>query len=634
MKRIAYLAPAGPRLEQIERVMAEYTDEVIVTEGSLAGGLKKTKELIEQGVDIIIARGETARLIRDTYPEVIVVSIPISGIDLAMALDESRQYGSTVAVISFPAMIVRIEHLSSPLSIKILKYELPSFPSQETLDNVIDEAIAKGAEVILGSYTPRETAMRRGVPYVSIPTHDEAYVEALFQARSLLKSIEQERGRSGFIEGVIGYSHEGIISVDETGKINLVNLVAQRILKHRAGGLKGKHIKDVWPELDLETIVRAGREERDRIYRIKGSQVLCNKAPLRARNRIIGAVATFQEIDRIQNMESRIRKEIYAKGHVARYTFDMIQAVDKKTKQLVQLAKSVAEADSNVIILGETGTGKEVFAQSIHQASQRRAGPFVAVNCAALPASLLESELFGYVEGAFTGAKKEGKQGLFEIAHMGTLFLDEIAEMDIALQSRLLRALQERAIMRLGGDRVIPVDVRVIAATHNDLHMLVKEGRFRHDLYYRLNILNLFLLPLRERRKDIPRYAQAFIDESAEAVGKKITLSPGALRYLERLDWPGNIRELRNMMERIVAMSKREHLSLGYVKSLLQNSFSPPDAEGAGPVRTRKEQQLRDALAACEGDLEKTARALGVSRVTLWRHMSAFSINKKEFIAQ
>jgi len=635
MKKIAYMAPDTDRLERIETVLAGHHDEVFFVLGSLSEGVRKAKELMDKGVDIIIARGETAYNIRDAYPDLIVVAVPITGFDLAMALEESRRYGSPVAVISFPSMIRRVEQLEVPLGIKILKYELPPQPSSEVVGGMLDAAVAAGAKVVLGGFTPNREAKKRNIPYVSIPTSDEAYIEAFHHARSLLQSIEQERARSGFIEGILGYAHEGIISIDNTGAIRLINSVARKILKHQPGKSKKNNIRDVWPELELPAVLASGKEERDTIYRVKGTQVLCNKAPILSRNRVIGAVATFQEIDSIRSMESRIRKEIYAKGHVARYTFAMIQAVDKKTKELLQLAESIAEAGANVVILGETGTGKEVFAQSIHQASKRRGGPFVAVNCAALPANLLESELFGYVEGAFTGAKKEGKQGLFELAHMGTLFLDEIAEMDYALQSRLLRALQERAIMRLGSDRVVPVDVRVIAATHNDLPRLVKEGTFRQDLYYRLNILNLYLPPLRERRKDIPLYARAFINECAVAVGRNVTLSPGALRYLERLEWAGNIRELRNMMERIVAMSKRENLSVGHVKALLRNSFTPhapSRAEDAHPSRfSREEKELRSALAACEGDLDATAAMLGISRVTLWRRMSRYAIDKKEW---
>lgn len=631
MKKIAFLAPDPEKLEHIKTLLSDYEEDVAFAVGSLSDGLKKAKELLAHGIDVIIARGETAVNIRDECPEAIVVSIPITGIDLAMALEEARGYGSTVAVISFPSMIRRIEQLATPLSIQILKFELPKFPSAEMIEQIVDDAIATEAGSILGGYTPMLAVKRRNLPYVSIPTSDEAYIETFHNARSLVKSLEQERGRSGFIAGVLDYAYEGIVSIDHTGKISLINPVAQKILKYRPVKNRDKYIGDVFPELELQAVLRNGREERDKIIRIKGSQILCNKAPILSRKRVIGAVATFQEIDRIRNMESRIRKEVYAKGHVARYTFGMIQAVDKKTKAVLQVAESIAEADSNTIILGETGTGKEVFAQSIHHASGRRNGPFVAVNCAALPASLLESELFGYVEGAFTGAKKEGKQGVFEIAHMGTLFLDEIAEMDIALQSHLLRALQERAIMRVGGDRVIPVDVRIIAATHNDLRVLIKEGRFRQDLYYRLNILNLFLPPLRERRRDIPSYAQAFIDECASAVGKSIILSPGALRYLEHLDWPGNIRELRNMMERVAAIAKRERISANYIRELLESSFPAANTERRNIKQEHERNELCTALETSGGDLDKAARILGVSRVTLWRRMNKHGVSKKEY---
>jgi transcriptional regulator with PAS, ATPase and Fis domain len=630
MKKIAYLAPDAEKLDHIKALLAGHHDELEFAVGSLKAGVKKAKELIDGGVDIIIARGETAYNIRDAFPEVIVVVVPITGFDLAMALEKSRQYGSPVAVVSFASMIRRIEQLETPLGVKILKCELPPSPSPAIINREIDRALAAGAQVILGGFTPFKAAQERAIPYVSIPTSDEAYVETFHHARSLLQSIEQERGKSGFIKGVLGYAYEGIVSIDKTGAIRLINAAAQRILNYHPEKAKKKRIMELCPEMELQSVLDSGKEERDRIYRIKGTQVLCNKVPILSRNCIIGAVATFQEIDRIRNMESRIRKEIYAKGHVARYNFDMIRAVDKKTKELLLLAGNIADADANVVILGETGTGKEVFAQSIHRASRRCNGPFVAVNCAALPASLLESELFGYVEGAFTGAKKEGKQGFFELAHGGTLFLDEIAEMDYGLQSRLLRALQERAVMRLGSDRILPVDVRVIAATHDDLRTLVQEGKFRQDLYYRINILNLYLPPLRERRKDIPVYAQTFIDECV-AAGRRVTLSAGALRYLERLDWAGNVRELRNMMERIVAMSKRETISAGHIRALLDDAVPRPAAEKRSPRAIREEKELREALAAGEGDLDKTAGILGVSRVTLWRRMSRYAIDRREW---
>ena len=628
MKKIAFILPTAAHVSHVGALLNKYKSEVVFAQGTRKAGIMKAAELIEKGVDIIISRGETARMIREEFRDLIVITIPVTGIDLAMALDECRKYGQTVAVVSFSSMVERIEQLAAPLSVKILKYDLPGNPSKETVGKVLDKAAAAGAEVILGgNITPGFMAKERGIPCVVIPTSDETYIETFHHARGFLNTLKQERTRAGFIKGILGYAYEGIVSIDGDGEISLINRVAERILKCGQSGARKVHVDDVCPELHLPAVLTHGHEELDRIIDVRGGRILCNKAPIMAGKKIIGAVAAFQEIDRIENMESRIRRETYAKGHVARYTFDMIKAVDKKTKELVQLARRIAESDSSVVILGETGTGKEVFAQSIHQESRRGGGPFVAVNCAALPESLLESELFGYVEGAFTGAKKDGKRGLFEIAHKGTLFLDEIAEMDISLQSRLLRVLQERAIMRLGSDRVVPVDVRIMSATHNDLEKLVAEGTFRQDLFYRLNILTLTLPPLRERRRDIAPYALAFVGECAEAAGRDVALSPGALGFLERLEWPGNIRELRNMMERVVALSRKERVSVGQLKSLMPR-------RAVSQVRrapTLEEQALRLALAGSGGNVNRAADALGISRLTLWRRMSKYAIDKKEW---
>ncbi len=523
IKKIAFFAPSLERIEHIKSLLADHVDEVLFVVAHLSGAIVKARELERQGVEIIIARGETASVIRDAVPEIIVVTVPITGVDLVLALEEARAYSTTVAAVTFSSMIPRIEELARPLSMRILKFVLPRLPPQRIVEKVVAEAAASGAGAILGGISAILAAKKMNLPNVFIPAGDEAYVESFQNARSILQSIE------------------------------------------------------------------------------------------------------------IQEMESKIRTDLQVQGHVPRYDFSMIHAEDKRTRDLLQKAKSIAAADSNVIILGETGTGKEMFAQSIHRASKRGAGPFVAVNCGALPASLLESELFGYVGGAFTGARREGKRGYFEIAHTGTLFLDEIGEMDIVLQSNLLRVLQERAIMRLGGDRLIPVNIRVIVATHRDLRLLIDEGRFRRDLYYRLNVLNLFLPPLRERRRDIPGCARAFLAEFSGAMGKKISLSSGALRHLERLDWLGNIRELRNMMERIAAVSTSGTVGLAQLKPLLDDS--PPSIDGAGAPtkRSQEERELRNALKMAGGGVSRAAEILGVTRVTLWRRMGKYGVNRRDY---
>jgi transcriptional regulator with PAS, ATPase and Fis domain len=288
----------------------------------------------------------------------------------------------------------------------------------------------------------------------------------------------------------------------------------------------------------------------------------------------------------------------------------------------VQKAKQYAGYDSNLLIYGETGTGKEVFAQSIHNQSKRKKGPFVSVNTASIAPSLLESELFGYVEGAFTGARKGGKLGLFELAHGGTIFLDEIGELSPDIQSRLLRVLQEKEIMRIGDDKIIPVDVRVICATNRDLSELVQKGGFRADLYYRINVLSLRLPPLRERGEDILELFKYFVQDLAAHEGKKITIEPDAMNLLMAYHWPGNIRELHNIAELLVCCES-DNIKAAEIADIFKEKQTRVNA---GNYITIPES---DSLKVMETEIikhflsrynpEEVCRRLRISRVTLWR---------------
>ncbi|WP_128596935.1 sigma-54 interaction domain-containing protein, partial [Paraburkholderia kirstenboschensis] len=306
--------------------------------------------------------------------------------------------------------------------------------------------------------------------------------------------------------------------------------------------------------------------------------------------------------------------------------------------------------DATVLLTGESGTGKELVAQGIHNASARRGNPFVAFNCAALPEGLIESELFGHEEGAFTGARRGGKPGLFEMAHTGTIFLDEIGEMPPALQSRLLRVLQEREVMKLGSGRATPIDVRVIAATHRDLHGLVDEGAFRADLYFRLNLLQIELPPLRERRADVAPLARHLLSRSALQYGLSEAAIGRALKFLaplfERYAWPGNVRELDNLLARAAiylgdaASDQRddrdgivqpdllalfpEFSRMGHadVSARLTKTAADATTAGAGRVAPSRDDVLK-ALERCGGNRAAASRALGIGRTTLWRLLKA-----------
>jgi transcriptional regulator with PAS, ATPase and Fis domain len=348
-----------------------------------------------------------------------------------------------------------------------------------------------------------------------------------------------------------------------------------------------------------------------------------------------GAVATLQEISRVQEMEGTIRSSLHTKGHLARYTFEQCLGRSRVFTQMLDKAKTYSRTQAGVLLYGETGTGKEIVAQSMHNASPRQKGPFVAVNCAAFPEALLESMLFGYVEGAFTGASKEGKPGFFELAHGGTLFLDEVSEIPLYLQGRLLRVLQEQEVMRLGHDRVIPVDVRVLAASNRPLAPLTGRGLFRGDLFYRLNVLGLTLPPLRERGRDVEILARHFLDQFGQKNGGSPIWSEEALRLLGKHDWPGNVRELRNLCERIAVLSTARSVGCAEVREAFDTGErffparfgqtgagnDPGAAEFEDGKRIREITRLaaKEALAAACGNKGLAARRLGISRTTLWR---------------
>lgn len=351
-------------------------------------------------------------------------------------------------------------------------------------------------------------------------------------------------------ETVLDFCSDAIVATDADGRITIFNRRAEDLFNLRAAWAVGRPAGEIMPGESLARLLDGHSIPPDQPVRIAGADVTMTCLPIRQHGRITGAAALFR-------LESEagpgIARALGARqrGQSARYTFSDFVGQAPELQKLLARARQIARSASTVLILGETGTGKEMMAQAIHNASDRQKGPFVAVNCAALPDSLVESELFGYEEGAFTGAVRGGRQGLFEQAHGGTIFLDEIGDISPSVQARLLRVLEERQVLRVGGNRLIPLDVRVIAATNQDLADLVAQGRFRADLYYRLNVLTLQIPPLRQRPADIPLVVMHFLAQRRY----RYALSPSVMAALTRYTWPGNLRELRNCIEHMTTVS-------------------------------------------------------------------------------
>jgi transcriptional regulator with PAS, ATPase and Fis domain len=415
----------------------------------------------------------------------------------------------------------------------------------------------------------------------------------------------------------------------------LCNRKIEKLLQMPSSQIIGRSLPElgILPSGGEEEYQQSGDGElTNQVVINKGTELKVYTEHIAVRTERIGTVVTVNDIQRIQHMEREIRKDLNKNGLVSKFSLDDLVVEDSGMKQVVELARKYGAMDSTVLIYGESGTGKEILAQSMHQANARRSkGPFVAVNCSALPEQLLESELFGYTDGAFTGARKGGRSGVFEQAHNGTIFLDEIGSISPHLQMRLLRVLQEKEVMRVGGDRVIPIDVRIVAATNVELEVEMKAGRFRPDLFYRLNVLPLRLPPLRKRLDDIPALIVHLVKKHEGLTGLTAKPFPADLiDWCLRYHWPGNVRELENMVERWVILTgtggeetetMQQILDSMTSHAALLSAESPADDRIMVVPGSLKEmtQQLVEALACRYPNRTELAKRLGVSRTTLWR---------------
>lgn len=434
-------------------------------------------------------------------------------------------------------------------------------------------------------------------------------------------------------ETIIDHISDGLLVMDRNGILKYCNVPASQILKISINASIGRPIREVLDfELALGDVFEREEGYTDRELQIESPtlnlHLIDTAIPIRNKTgEMVSVVNTFRKIERVKALSYRMTMD---RTH---YHFADIQGESDSLRTAVSAARKAARSSANIVLHGESGTGKELFAQAIHAEGDRAGGPFIALNCAALPRDLVESELFGYTSGSFTGADRKGRPGKFELASGGTLFLDEIADMPLDVQVKLLRVLQERRVMRIGAAKSIPVDVRVIAASNQRLADRVKEGAFREDLYFRLNVIEIAIPPLRERKGDILFLLDQFLHKYGAGTARgPLRLSPGALQQLKTYHWPGNVRELQNIVERLAHLSEDE-----YVEHIPSNWFSHFNADdidvGDMPVSNTaktlaqwEKHAVRVSLAAVNNNVTQAAKILGISRPTLYAKMKRYGI--------
>ena len=628
---IAIVAPY-PELSKIaQQVCDELEVDAMIAVGDLDEGVKAAKKLIEKGAEVIISRGGTATAISRQLDEP-VVEIIVSPYDIIRAVASAKRYGNYIGVVGFRNVIYGSKSLENVLDVKIEELEIKD---EKDALYVIEKAKRVGVDVIVGDAVSVRYSKKLDLPAMLVTSGKESISVALREAQELVTVRRREKARAEQFKAILDFTYEGIIATDADGKISLVNPAAEQILDKSKTSLINQHASEVLPSLAIKRVQEKRKPLLGELHRVGNSLLVHNIVPVMANDEITGTVITFQDASHLQAVESKVRRQLYLKGHVAKYTFEDIITCSPVLKKVIHQARQFAQAEAAVIVTGETGTGKEMFAQSIHNASLRKSGPFVAVNCAAVPENLLESELFGYEEGAFTGARKGGKKGLFELAHDGTIFLDEIGELPLKLQARLLRVLQEKAVIRVGGDRVIPINVRIIAATHRNLDEAVKNGTFRQDLYYRLNVLRLSLPPLRERSEDIPLLIDRLLEKICNRTRKpRPEISDEVLDVLCSYKWPGNVRELENILERLVALKAGRRVYPEDIKEMIKvpekkiynKEIEGPVIELRGSLKDMERAIIRKTLELTGYDKEKTSKKLGISQTTLWRRLKEWNI--------
>ena len=610
--------------QRIMNVLIERKLEIPVYEFRFSEVLDKANEMIQFGTKIVISRGGTAALLRSniTIP-VIEIAHDFHGV--YRILQQAKIKSQKIAAVGFPQFCNALRHYQNMTN---EDFKICQVYNHNDIENVIKNLSENNYHTVIGGLTVAEMAKKYNLNAIMGDTDNISIEQAINESHSLLKYINRENSKLIMSYSALNQAREGIMCIDQLGEIININAIGVTLFQCQTGDkiFQKEAFKDIYASIINELDIK------EQAIDING--VIIHISVRHFSNRKISyAIITglSQESTLWQNT---ISKKSKLRGFSATWSFDDIIGQSPAILNVIKKAKLCARHELPIHILGDTGTGKELFAQSIHNYSARSHSPFIAINCAAIPESILESELFGYADGAFTNARKGGKPGVFEMAINGTVFIDEISEAPLSVQVKLLRVLQEKQFSRLGGDTLINADFRLITASNKDLRQLVASGEFRQDLYFRINILELSLPALRQRPGDIMLLIQYQLHQQ----GKQITFTPDAMDFLHSYSWPGNIRELQAVIYRLIVLLDIDRVSKEVLLQISQ--ISPDDSKevshslatgvSSGETDLLKKQEKRlitSVIEKTEGDRTKASVMLGISPTTLWRKLKQHNIS-------
>lgn len=550
-----------------------------------------------------------------------VIQLKINTLDILHAIKTASHIGKHLVLVISDLEYFDYDEWKEMINANVT---IERFDSIEKIKSrVIKYATNQSEVVIVGGGFPCAYAKEYGLKYVHIGASKESIYEVVTSTWELIDSLYEQKYQNEVLKTTLDGVHDAVVAVNQEGIIILYNERAKETLKRDCLEVIGKNLIEVFPELDfMMNALRNKVNQSNEIINLKKIVIAANTFVLKVDGHVLGVLCSFQDITKLQNLEKKIRFVLNKKGLIAKYGFEDIIAYDSAMKDTIARAKKIGLTDGTVIIYGESGTGKEMIAQSIHNISTRKDEPFVAINCAAISENLLESELFGYEEGAFTGARKGGKPGLFELAHGGTIFLDEINSISPNLQAKLLRVLEEKEIMRIGSDYVIPLDVRILSAANESLEDKIEAGNFRSDLFYRLSILELYIPPLKERKMDIVPIFRYYLS-ILEVSDSSLMIDSDLEEKLKSYSWPGNVRELRNVAQRYSIFHELEFNEVnraGEHHVRLDNCLKSGKkmAIDIKEINRYVEGKVIDMLASQGMSKNEIAKLLGISRSSLW----------------
>ncbi|ACD51974.1 sigma-54-dependent Fis family transcriptional regulator [Clostridium botulinum] len=517
----------------------------------------------------------------------------------------------------------------------------------------IIKGIAFKRQIINGELKLNERFYFNGSNFIinKIPVFNKGNIDGVVGIFQDIKSYENISNLSyntlnlDILNIIIDTTKECVVVVNKDGIITMMSNCYKEFIK--CNNPEGRHVEEIIQNTRLPQILETGKTEYGEMQLINNKEVIAMRVPIKFNETIIGAIGKIifkdiEELNLLNKKLNRLKKEVefykneLGKERNAKYSFDNIIGISKKALEVKRICKLLGKTDSTVLIIGESGTGKELHTCAIHNSSKRALNPLVKINCGAIPQGLIESELFGYDEGAFTGAKKGGKIGKFELANRGTVFLDEIGEMPMDMQVRLLRVIQEKEVERIGGNTVKKIDIRIIAATNIDLEDAVKKGKFRKDLYYRLNVMKVEIPPLRDRKEDIELLSDSLRVKVANKLGIYVEgISKKAIYFLQNYNWPGNIRELENVIERAINLLDSDSIIIEprHLPEYMVNNKSKiifhEERTLNDIIQGVEKKEIERCLNKTNWNKNKTSQILGISRANLYKKIQQYNLEQK-----